>query len=86
MKMEIRNKKTITVKDLEDKEIYSFDDTKLEYFGQRINVQKASVEYFIDTEDYDTLIVSEADYEAMQKYMEEERDVVWGDEDEKRKM
>lgn len=81
--MKIRNKKTITFKDLEDNEIYSFDDKELEYFGQRINVQKASVEYFIDTEDYDTLIVSEADYEAMQKYMEEERDVVWGNEDEK---
>ena len=37
--MKIRNKKTITVKDLEDGKIYSFDDTKLEYFGQRINVQ-----------------------------------------------
>lgn len=80
--MKIRNKKTITVKDLEDGKIYSFDDTELEYFGQRINVQDASVEYFIDTEDYDTLIVSEADYRAMQKYMEEEHDVVWGDEDE----
>lgn len=80
--MKIRNKKTITVKDIEDKEIYSFDDTELEYFGQRINVKDASVEYFIDTKEYDTLIVSEADYEAMQKYMEEERDVVWGDEDE----
>lgn len=80
--MKIRNKKLITVKDIEDKEIYSFDDTELEYFGQRINVQDASVEYFIDTKEYDTLIVSEADYEAMQKYMEEERDVVWDDEDE----
>ena len=80
--MKIRNKKTITVKDLEDEKIYSFDDTELEYFGQRINVQEASVEYFIDIKGYDTLIVSEADYEAMQKYMEEERDVVWGNEDE----
>lgn len=80
--MKIRNKKTITVKDLEDEKIYSFDDTELEYFGQRINVQEASVEYFIDIKGYDTLIVSEADYEALQKYMEEERDVVWGDEDE----
>lgn len=80
--MKIRNKKTITVKDLEDEKIYSFDDTELEYFGQRINVQEASVEYFIDIKGYDTLIVSEADYEAMQKYMEEERDVVWNDEGE----
>ena len=80
--MKIRNKKTITVKDLEDEKIYSFDDTELEYFGQRINVQEASVEYFIDIKGYDTLIVSEADYEAMQKYMEEERDVVWDDEGE----
>lgn len=80
--MKIRNKKTITVKDIEDKEIYSFDDTELEYFGQRINVQDVSVEYFIDTKEYDTLIVSEADYKAMQKYMEEERDAVWGNEDE----
>lgn len=80
--MKIRNKKTITVKDLEDEKIYSFDDTELEYFGQRINVQEASVEYFIDIKGYDTLIVSEADYEALQKYMEEERDVVWGNEDE----
>lgn len=80
--MKIRNKKTITVKDLEDEKNYSFDDTELEYFGQRINVQEASVEYFIDIKGYDTLIVSEADYEAMQKYMEEERDVVWGNEDE----
>lgn len=30
MTMKIRNKKTITVKDIEDNEIYSFDDTKLE--------------------------------------------------------
>ena len=81
MTMKIRNKKTITVKDLEDEKIYSFDDTELEYFGQRINVQEASVEYFIDIKGYDTLIVSEADYEALQKYMEEERDVVWDDED-----
>lgn len=80
--MKIRNKKTITVKDLEDEKIYSFDDTELEYFGQRINVQEASVEYFIDIKGYDTLIVSEADYEALQKYMEEERDVVWDDEGE----
>ena len=80
--MKIRNKKTITVKDLEDEKNYSFDDTELEYFGQRINVQEASVEYFIDIKGYDTLIVSEADYEALQKYMEEERDVVWGNEDE----
>ncbi|WP_294836355.1 hypothetical protein [uncultured Lactobacillus sp.] len=80
--MKIRNKKTITVKDLEDEKIYSFDDTELEYFGQRINVQEASVEYFIDVKGYDTLIVSEADYEALQKYMEEERDVVWDDEGE----
>lgn len=80
--MKIRNKKTITVKDLEDEKNYSFDDTELEYFGQRINVQEASVEYFIDIKGYDTLIVSEADYEAMQKYMEEERDVVWDNEDE----
>lgn len=80
--MKIRNKKTITVKDLEDEKIYSFDDTELEYFGQRINVQEASVEYFIDIKGYDTLIVSEADYEAMQKYMEEERNVVWNDEGE----
>ena len=29
--MKIRNKKTITVKDIEDNEIYSFDDTKLEW-------------------------------------------------------
>ena len=82
MTMKIRNKKTITVKDLEDGKIYSFDDTELEYFGQRINVQEASVEYFIDIKGYDTLIVSEADYEALQKYMEEERDVVWDDEGE----
>lgn len=82
MTMKIRNKKTITVKDLEDEKIYSFDDTELEYFGQRINVQEASVEYFIDIKGYDTLIVSEADYEAMQKYMEEERNVVWNDEGE----
>ena len=81
--MKIRNKKTITVKDLEDEKIYSFDDTELEYFGQRINVQEASVEYFIDIKGYDTLIVSEADYETLLKYMEEERDVVWDDEGEK---
>lgn len=80
--MKIRNKKLITVKDIENNEIYSFDDIELEYFGQRVNVQKATVEYFIETENYGTLIVSEADYDAMQKYMEEEHDVVWGDEDE----
>lgn len=80
--MKIRNKKVFTIKDLEDKETYSFDDDKIQKFGTRLNLDTKSVEYFIEVEDYDPLIISKEDFEQLKKYMEEERDVVWGNEDE----
>lgn len=79
--MEIKTKRVFTVKNIEDDGNYEFDDTELEYFGSRINVEKLSIEYFIKAQNFDTLIVSKKDFEQLQKYMEEERDVVWGDED-----
>lgn len=81
MKMKIKTKKVFTVKNIEDDGNYEFDDTELEYFGLRINVEKLSIEYFIKAQNFDTLIVSKEDFEQLQKYMEEERGVVWGDED-----
>lgn len=79
--MKIKTKKVFTVKNIEDDGNYEFDDTELEYFGLRINVEKLSIEYFIKAQNFDTLIVSKEDFEQLQKYMEEERGVVWGDED-----
>lgn len=76
--MEIKTKRVFTVKNIEDDGNYEFDDTELEYFGSRINVEKLSIEYFIKAQNFDTLIVSKRDFEQLQKYMEEERDVVWG--------
>lgn len=80
--MKIRNKKVFTIKDLEDKETYSFDDDKIMHFGTRLNISTKSIEYFFDIEDYDPLIVSKKDFEQLKKCMEEEHDVVWGDKDE----
>ncbi|MCO6529065.1 hypothetical protein [Lactobacillus sp.] len=80
--MKIRNKKIFTIKDLEDGRTYSFDDDKIKHFGTRLNILTKSIEYFFDIEDYDPLIVSKEDFEQLKKYMEEERDVVWGNEDE----
>lgn len=80
--MKIRNKKTITVKDLEDGKTYSFDDDKIQKFGTRLNLDTKSVEYFIEVEDYDPLIISKEDFEQLQKYMKKERNVVWGNENE----
>ncbi|MCO6546183.1 MAG: hypothetical protein J6583_00195 [Gilliamella sp.] len=82
MTMKIRNKKIFTIKDLEDGRTYSFDDDKIKHFGTRLNILTKSIEYFFDIEDYDPLIVSKEDFEQLKKYMEEERDVVWGNEDE----
>lgn len=82
MTMKIRNKKVFTIKDLEDGKTYSFDDDKIQKFGTRLNLDTKSIEYFIEVEDYDPLIVSKEDFEQLKKYMEEERDVVWGNEDE----
>lgn len=82
--MKIRNKKVFTIKDLEDKGTYSFDDDKIQKFGTRLNLDTKSVEYFIEVEDYDPLIISKEDFEQLQKYMEEERGVVWGNDDENR--
>ena len=79
--MKIRNKKVFTIKDLEDERTYSFDDDKIQKFGTRLNLDTKSVEYFIEVEDYDPLIISKEDFEQLKKYMEEERDVVWDDED-----
>ena len=79
--MKIRNKKIFTIKDLEDGRTYSFDDDKIKHFGTRLNILTKSIEYFFDIEDYDPLIVSKEDFEQLKKYMEEERDVVWVDED-----
>lgn len=80
--MKIRNKKVFTIKDLEDGKTYSFDDDKIMDFGTRLNISTKSIEYFFDIEDYDPLIVSKKDFEQLKKCMEEERDVVWGNEDE----
>lgn len=81
--MKIRNKKVFTIKDLEVKETYTFDDDKIKNFGTRLNLDTRSVEYFIEVkvEDY-ALIISKEDFEQLKKYVEEERDIVWGDEDE----
>lgn len=80
--MKIKTKRVFTVKNIEDDGNYEFDDTELEYFGLRINVEKLTIEYFIKAQNFDTLIVSKEDFEQLQKYMEEERGVVWGNEDE----
>lgn len=80
--MKIRNKKIFTIKDLEDGKTYSFDDDKIMHFGTRLNISTKLIEYFFDIEDYDPLIVSKGDFEQLKKYMKEERDVVWGNEDE----
>lgn len=79
--MKIRNKKLITIIDLEDEKHYTFYNDKIEYFGARLNVSTKLVEYFIKVYNFDTLIVSKKDFEQLKKYMEEERDVVWVDED-----
>ncbi|MCX8723075.1 hypothetical protein [Lactobacillus sp. B4005] len=80
--MKIRNKKVFTIKDLEDGKTYSFDDDKIQKFGTRLNLDTKSVEYFIEVEDYDPLIISKKDFEQFKKYMKKERNVVWGNEDE----
>lgn len=82
MTMKIKTKRVFTVKNIEDDGNYEFDDTELEYFGLRINVEKLTIEYFIKAQNFDTLIVSKEDFEQLQKYMEEEHGVVWGNEDE----
>lgn len=79
--MKIRNKKIFTIKDLEDGRTYSFDDDKIKHFGARLNILTKSIEYFFDIEDYDPLIVSKEDFKQLKKYMEKERGVVWGNED-----
>lgn len=78
--MKIRNKKLITIIDLEDEKHYTFYNDKIEYFGARLNVSTKLVEYFIKVYNFDTLIVSKKDFEQLKKYMEE-HDVVWGDKD-----
>ena len=80
--MKIRNKKVFTIKDLEDGKTYSFDDDKIQKFGTRLNLDTKSVEYFIEVEDYDPLIISKKDFEQFKKYMKKKRNVVWGNEDE----
>lgn len=77
--MKIRNKKVFTIKDIEDKGTYSFDDDKIQKFGTKLNLDTKSVEYFIEVEDYDPLIISKEDFEQLQKYIAGAKDIIFGE-------
>lgn len=70
--MKIKPKKavTFTVKDLEDKGTYSFDDDEIRYIGTRLNIDTQSIEYFIEVDNFASpLVISKEEFEQLQNYI-----------------
>lgn len=83
MTMEIINKQVFKIKDIGVKRNYYFDEEQIVNFGSRLDFATKKIEYFIEIKGYYPRIISKEDFEQFKKYMEEEREVVW-DNDEKK--
>lgn len=80
--MEIINKQIFKINDIRVKKTHYFDEGQIENLGSRLDFATKKMEYFIEIKDYYPYIITKEDFEQFKKYMEKERNIVWGDEDE----
>lgn len=80
--MEIINKQVFKIKDIRVKRTHYFDEGQIENLGSRLDFATKKMEYFIEIKGYYPYVISKEDFEQLKKYMEEERNVVWSNDDE----
>lgn len=80
--MKIINKQIFSMKNLTTKETFYFDEKQVVNFGSRLVFETNKFEYFIEIKGYFPRVISKKDFEQFKKYMEEERNVVWSNDDE----
>lgn len=77
--MEIINKQIFKIKDIRVERTHYFDEEQIANLGSRLDFATKKIEYFIEIEGYYPYIISKKDFEQLKKYMKEERDIVWDD-------